>query len=149
MKENLLKLERPGTGRVLLQDFYNAALSGNPHFTEKQAFLRDTGILDETDPQRPSVVIPNYVNAATNCVAESRFYKVCCVNECEPLLGSLERHLAAPDAEPGRIVELVEQLPSSTVDAPRRLPAPLVQRLEEIASHHGGRVPLHGRLFSQ
>merc|ERR1719436_1348988 len=135
--------------RVFLQDFYGKALSGSHNFVETREFLRDSGILDETDPKRPSVIIPNYVNSAVNCVAESKFFKVCCINECEPLLGSLERHVAAPTALPSRIVELVEQLPSSTVDVPRKLSASLVKRLEDIAAHHGGVVPLHGRLFAQ
>jgi len=40
-------------------------------------------------------------------------------------------------------------MPSDTVDAPRNLSSALVGRLNEIAQNHGGRVPLHGRLFSQ
>merc|ERR1719401_708419 len=40
-------------------------------------------------------------------------------------------------------------MPSSTVPADRELHPILVARLEEIAKHHGGRVPLHGRLFAQ
>merc|ERR1712217_560791 len=31
----------------------------------------------------------------------------------------------------------------------RLLPTVLIQRLEEIASHHNGKVPFHGRLFAQ
>merc|ERR1719293_535936 len=40
-------------------------------------------------------------------------------------------------------------LQTDTVDAPRNLSSALVARLEEIAQHHGGLVPLHGRLFAQ
>merc|ERR1719277_1940466 len=68
---------------------------------------------------------------------------------CEALLGALERHIAAPDAMPARIVEIVSSMPSTTVPAPRSLPGKLVDRLEEIASQHGGKVPFHGRLFAQ
>merc|ERR1719413_222807 len=52
-------------------------------------------------------------------------------------------------ASPGRIAELVAGLPSDTVDAPRNLSEPLLSRLGEIADHHNGLVPLHGRLFAQ
>merc|ERR1719277_1976873 len=38
---------------------------------------------------------------------------------------------------------------SDSVDAPRNLSASLVSRLWEIADHHDGSVPLHGRLFAQ
>merc|ERR1719362_238558 len=35
------------------------------------------------------------------------------------------------------------------VQAPRNLSAAQLGRLDEIAAVHGGRVPLHGRLFAQ
>jgi diadenosine tetraphosphatase ApaH/serine/threonine PP2A family protein phosphatase len=149
LKESLLKMEQPGTGRVPLAKFYEAALNGAWQFSENKAYLQQSGALDDTDQARPSVVIPNYINAPANCVASSKFYSVCCINECEALLGYLERKIASPFAPIQEILELVEQLPSSTVEAPRKLPQNLVQRLEEIATHHGGQVPFHGRLFSQ
>merc|ERR1740130_1685644 len=40
-------------------------------------------------------------------------------------------------------------MPTATVHAPRNLSQTLMQRLDEIASQHGGKVPLHGRLFAQ
>merc|ERR1719418_183184 len=48
-----------------------------------------------------------------------------------------------------RIVDIVSSTPSDTEAAPRNLSATLVTRLDDIASRHGGRVPLHGRLFMQ
>lgn len=149
LKDSLLKLEERGTGRVPLATFYEAALNGQWQFSESKAYLRQLGSLDEADDGRPTVVIPNYVNSPTNCVASSKFYSVCCINECESLLGHLERTLTAPKATPTRIVEVIEMLPSATVDAPRKLPNKLVTRLEEIAAHHGGHVPFHARLFNQ
>merc|ERR1719428_2695583 len=71
------------------------------------------------------------------------------MDECEAPLGHLEKRVAAPDATVEALSELVSALPSSTVSAPRQLTAGLRSRLEGIASHHGGRVPLHGRLFAQ
>lgn len=149
LKDSLLKLEQRGTGRVPLASFYEAALNGQWQFGENTAYLRQLGNLDETDASRPSVIIPNYVNSITNCVASSKFYAVCCINECEALLSHVEQTVGAPTATPGQIAKIVEQLPSATVDAPRKLPATLLQRLEEIAAHHGGQVPFHGRLFNQ
>jgi len=149
LKGSLLALEEPGTGRVRLDTFYQSALDGNWQFSESVAYLRQLGALDESDPARPSVVIPNYINSPSNCVASSKFYSVCCIDECEALLGHLETHIAAPDASPERIAELVSDLPSATVRAPRQLPRPLTEKLFEIAASHGGAVPLHGRLFAQ
>merc|ERR1712014_139286 len=70
-------------------------------------------------------------------------------NECESLLGHLEVEIASPEAEPKRIAQLVANLPSSSVQAPRSLSQRLLSRLGEIARGHGGTVPLHGRLFAQ
>jgi hypothetical protein len=61
----------------------------------------------------------------------------------------LEVEIAAPTAEVSRILAFVQELPSPTVAAPRNLSATLRRRLEEIATANGGRVPMHGRLFSQ
>jgi len=147
LKHQLMKVESPGTGRVPLEDFYQP--SDDFAFDESVPYLRLLGALDESDPERVGVIIPNYVNSLANCLLSVKYYSVCCLSECESLLGSLESSLAAPDATPTRIIELVSKLPSDTVTAPRVLPDTLVRRLDEIASFHGGRVPLHGRLFSQ
>jgi len=149
LKDLMLKYETPGTGRVSLARFYEAALNGVWQFSEHKGYLQQLGSLDETDPNRPSIVIANYINSPANCVAASKFYYVCCINECESLLAHLERQIAAPQATPDRIVKVIEQLPSSTVDAPRSLSGSQVQRLEEIAAIHNGFVPFHARLFNQ
>jgi len=150
VKSSLVELEGvPGTGRVWLDTFYESALNGSWMFTESADYLRALGALDETDPKRPSVIIPNYVNSPSNCLASSKYYSVCCVDECEVILSSLERNIAAPLASPARVAELVARLPPATVPAPREIPATLVRRLEEIAAANAGQVPLHGRLFAQ
>merc|ERR1719267_200863 len=40
-------------------------------------------------------------------------------------------------------------MPSATVPANRTLPPSQIHRLQKIAEKHGGRVPIHGRLFLQ
>merc|ERR1712194_910356 len=96
-----------------------------------------------------SVVIPNYMSSQTNCLTSSGFYAVCCTNECEGLMRHVERDLAAPSASPDRIAEVISNLPSDTVDAPRNLSTALLGRLQDIANFHGGLVQLYGLLFSQ
>jgi hypothetical protein len=115
LKSVLMSMEEPGTGRVLLKNFYGDALKGNFAFTENREYLRELGALDETEPARESVIIANYINAASNCGASTGVYSVCCINECEGLLGHLEKEIAEPDATPDRIIEVVTHLPSSTV----------------------------------
>jgi hypothetical protein len=149
MKDSLVKIEDSGTGRVLLSDFYKPGLDGQWQFQESASYLRQLGALDETNPSKPSVIIANYLTSTTNCIASSSFYSVCCMEECEGLLGHLERDIAGPEASPSRIAKLVSDLSSSSVDAPRQLSQVLLDRLGEIAATHGGTVPLHGRLFAQ
>merc|ERR1719203_867839 len=96
-----------------------------------------------------SVVIPNYIQSQSNCLAGSSFYSVCCLDVCEGLLGSLEREIRASTAAPSQIAAVISGLPSDTVHLPRNLSVALITRLDEIAHVHGGRVPLHGRLFAQ
>merc|ERR1719336_2727544 len=149
LKANIMKLESEVSGRVLLRDFYGDTIEGGWQFSESISYLRDHGILDESDPKQKSVLIPNYITSSSNCLASSGLYSVCCPDECEPLLGYLEREIGEPDATPARIASIVANLPSDTIQAPRVLPEAMYSRLEEVSSYHGGRVPLHGRLFAQ
>merc|ERR1719384_1558468 len=149
LKGALADMEYKNSGRVLLSDFYREGMKGEFLFIEQVDYLRKLGALDETDPKHPSVVIPNYLGGQANCLASTSFHSVCCIDECESLLSQLERGVAAPTASPALLAELVGRLHSDTIDAPRNLSASLVLRLSEIADHHGGTVPLHGRLFAQ
>ena len=76
LKRKLTDMEFRGTGRVRMTDFFSNALSGGWEFMESIQYLRNQGALDETDPSRPHVVIPNYMNSLTNCLAASNFYAV-------------------------------------------------------------------------
>jgi len=149
LKDKLLDMEYEGSGRVLLSRFYAGSLKGDFSFVEGVDYLRKLGALDETNPKRPSVMIPNYINSVANCISHSGFYSLCCIDECEGLMTQLERKLAEPRVAPERIASIVSALSSDTVAAPRNLSAPLLARLDEIAAFHDGRVPLHGRLFAQ
>merc|ERR1719201_3185163 len=57
--------------------------------------------------------------------------------------------ISAPDATPATILSLVPNIASATMPSSRSLSPWLHHRLDEVAKHHGGRVPLHGRLFAQ
>lgn len=153
LKDELVAMEdknQGGAGRVRLADFYKKAVHEEKwQFGESIAYLRQLGALDESDPQNLKVMIANYVNGPSNCVASSKYYSVCCRNECEDLLGQLEIQIAKPEGSAKEIAALVADLPSHTVPGKRSLPDWLLKRLDEVAAHHGGLVPLHGRLFMQ
>merc|ERR1719343_706366 len=149
MKNRLLELS-DGSGRVRLSKFYEAAFENrSSHFSESPDYLRHQGVLDETDPRRPSVILTNYVYGRGNCLACSSLYSTCCINECEGLMANLEKSIANPLAEPRTVAQLAASMPSDTVSAPRNLSTVMLRRLDEIAGRHSGLIPLHGRLFAQ
>merc|ERR1719352_322886 len=115
LKDKLVNMEYRGTGRVRLADFYKPALDGTWTFQESAGYLRALGLLDESDPSQPAVMIANYLVSKANCIASSGYYSVCCKNECEGLLGHLEQSLGEPEVKPAKIAALVANLPSSTV----------------------------------
>lgn len=150
MKSKLIAMGDGGVGRVPLASFYKTSIDDNTfEFQESEGYLRELGALDDTDPTHPSVIITNYIQSPTNCIASESLYSVCCLNECEQLMSHLEKEIDSPDAEPSRIAAIVSSLPSSTVEAPRALSSTLLGRLDEAAAAHGGTVQLHGRLFGQ
>jgi len=149
MKDHLLDLDLSHSGRVPLADFHAQPRTNKYSFTESKETLREYGALDETVPSDPQVIIANYVVNPSNCIAEGKYFSVCCVSECEGLLSELAAHVQAPFAEAEVLLSLVSNMSSSSVDGPRVLPEGLVEKLYEIAKRHDGTIPLHSRLFAQ
>lgn len=150
MTQSLAAIEDHGTGRVLLTDFYSAAVNdGKWQFQESEAYLRQLGALDESSPGNPRVIIPNWVNGRSNCVGSSDFHDVCCLSQCDAFLAQLERRLGAPAASPSDVEAAVAALSSPITAAGRDVGPVLRNRLQAIAAAHGGMVPTYGRLFAQ
>jgi hypothetical protein len=150
LKDSLVALEDRGSGRVKLPDFYRGDPDHTWTFDENVDYLRLIGALDETFPENPRIIIPNYVASRSNCLNTlSSYYSTCCIDECEDIINKIESHIKAPEATPAQIVDAAVRLPSSPMAASSALSAKLRLRLDEIATMHGGVVPLHGRLFAQ
>jgi len=151
MKKMLVKLEEfEGSGRVRLADFYGSALhAGQWQFSESVGYLRELGALDESESSNLRVVIPNYLNAPSNCMEPSAYYGVCCIDECEELLGHVEKEVKAPTATPKEIANIFVNVPSASLAAGRKLSTTSLHRLQELGDHHQGHIPIHGRLFAQ
>jgi len=142
MKDTLVKVEHlPGSGRVRLRDFYTK--TPRFEFGESADYLRAAGVLDESDPDDPKVMIPNYLTSSANCLHPSDYFEICCFDVCEELMDRIEAKLEAPVTSPDTIVSIVSTLSN------RSLPAQLLDLLQQVAQHHGGLVPIHGRLFAQ
>jgi len=149
MKDALISMDSDGTGRVPLSSFYDTSQTDIYHFTESKEYLKQVGAYDESAAGGPRVRISNYMLGPSNCIASSTYYSICCISECETLLNQLEAKVQAPSASPNHLLELVRHMSSSTVDSHREFSDVLVSKLQSIADHHDGDVPLHGRLFSQ
>merc|ERR1719189_615203 len=122
---------------------------GEWRFGESEAYLRELGALDETSTWRgKQVIVPNYMQAASNCVVTRSHYLVCCMVECERILGQVEAAVGAPTATPDQLLQVVEGIADGD-DEPAHLDAAMRAQLQRVARMHGGFVPLHGRLFAQ
>lgn len=149
LKAEMHGMESKKAGRVRLPEFYKKGLFSHWQFNEKIDYLRTLGAADETEPNNPLVILPNYLTARTNCLEASGIYALCCRNECEDLMGQLEGSTAAPEASPEKIAQLVATMATDTVKAPRELSPVLLERLSQVAATNGGKVPLYSRLFAQ
>jgi len=150
MKSQLVGMDRTGTGRVKLSDFYGTGMDADWRFGESESYLRELGVLDESSPWLgKQVVIPNYLLAASNCIVSTPHYLICCQNECEELLREVEEGIGAPMAHPQDVLRIVANLTSSSSEYAPQLDGSLQEQLHMVAQAHGGKVPLHGRLFSQ
>merc|ERR1719277_578656 len=147
MKADLVTMSRPeGTGRVPLEAFHahprNSDSTAVFAFTETVQRLREAEVLDETRPGNSSVIVADFMQIASNCVSTSKFYSICCMDECEGLMQHIEAQVNAPAAPADVLLALVENLSSPTAVAPRDLDEALIDKLHSVAKQHGGLVPL-------
>jgi len=153
MKESLMAMDKHSTGRVPLARFYSTAINTDWRFGESEAYLRELGALDESSSWLGAqVIIPNYLQATSNCIVSSAHYLVCCQAECESLMGEIESAIQTPEALPETILNIVRKMTSQATldhDEPAHLDGNMVEQLNKVAKNHGGKVPLHGRLFAQ
>jgi len=151
IRDILVGMDYGSTGRVATKIFYNAAMHGEWRFAESMEYLRGLGALDETSVVKgPQVIIANYIQGASNCIISQEHYRVCCHNECEDILSEFETLVGSPVATPEAILSIVKNnLTVSLDDSPIKVSSSLQSQLQEITKVNNGKVPLHGRLFSQ
>jgi len=146
MKDDLTEMQIGNSGRVLISDFY---ANRDLHLHESFEYLKNLGAVEESKSYSTRLVIPNYISSKSRCLPFSGYYAVCCPDECQSWLGKFEKEFSAPLATTEMIVEVVSRGDSSSMLSPRNVSASLYARLTKIASSHGGKIPLHGRLFMQ
>merc|ERR1719329_1107933 len=97
MKDQLVAMDADADGRVPLSKFYGKAIDTEWRFGESEAYLRELGALDESSMWKgKQVIIPNYLQAASNCIVSTPHYLVCCEAECEAFLNDIETFIGAP-----------------------------------------------------
>lgn len=112
-----------------------------PLFIEEERHLRTFGIMDDSRPDAPQVIVPNWLVSKSMCLTTASYYMVCCPNECEMILDQL-RTVRRPSVAPDEVKYLLAKLAK---------PAPenLAPELHDIAAAHGGSVPLHSISFAR
>mmetsp|Transcript_5064 Transcript_5064/g.11773 ORF Transcript_5064/g.11773 Transcript_5064/m.11773 type:complete len:575 (-) Transcript_5064:229-1953(-) len=150
VRAKLTKMDTSNTGRVPLATFHKAALDGDWHFSESLTYLRHLGAVDESSAWHgPRVIIPNYIQSASNCLVAAADYRVCCQTQCESYMDVFEAAVEGPTAEPDVILALTAKIIEENSEGQFRFPSSLRQQLLKISRANHGRVPLHGRLFAQ
>jgi len=150
IKNSLVHMDVHNTGRVKLSQFYGKSQNGVWQFREASAYLRELGALDESSTlQGPQVIIPNYVAGMSNCITSAPYYSICCLNDCDRVFQNLEAAIPAATASTPEIIRAVESMPDTFSLEGEKVSETLRSRLEEVAALHGGKVPMHGRLFAQ
>lgn len=146
MKESLVALDVGRTGRIPLSIFYGAS----DYFGESEGYLDAQGVLDYST-QEAQVIIPNYLQAASNCIVATSQYQICCLNSCERVLEDIELEVKKPQATVEELLFVVGNMtdPSSLEEDEVVVGDELKQRLREVSVAHGGKVRLHSRLFAQ
>lgn len=98
-----------------LSKFYGKSITDSEwRFGESESYLRELGALDETSWLGKQVIIPNYIQGASNCIVTAEHYSICCINECEPIMAEIEAQVQKPLAEPEQIIALVGNMTALT-----------------------------------
>merc|ERR1719498_2050892 len=76
LRDGMIQKDLNGTGRIPLETIKGQRIESFI-FLEPEAYLRDLGVLDESDAEiGPQIVIPNYVNSMSNCAEPSPFFSI-------------------------------------------------------------------------
>jgi len=156
MRSILEKLDPSGTGRVPVDLLRAQKRVSTFTFTETDEDLKESGALDESNPDQRMVRIANYMMSPSNCGEYSSYYSVCCPDRCTDIIEKIEGKFLAPTADALELLYVVGNISSlgDELEGPQSPlfgshGAELRQRIGIIAQKNGGQVPLHGRMFAQ
>eukprot|EP00927_Polykrikos_kofoidii_P009844 TRINITY_DN14127_c0_g1_i1.p1 TRINITY_DN14127_c0_g1~~TRINITY_DN14127_c0_g1_i1.p1 ORF type:complete len:522 (-),score=78.64 TRINITY_DN14127_c0_g1_i1:123-1652(-) len=157
MKETLKGLTKSQDGQVPYEAFKTEPAHASFQFTETAAYLQRGSALiqpsgyrkltDNDDGNDTFVLIANYMLGPSNCIAPSNYHSVCCLNECEIIMRSIEELAQAPILAPQDMHTVIDTVDVSAGQGSRPLPPRLVAELDEIAKRNDGVVTLHSPDF--
>merc|ERR1719291_101086 len=144
MKATLTKLDKKGKGSVTLDAFHSEPAHVSYQFTETAEYLQKTGEL-LGDGDEGEVLVANYILGPSNCIASSKYYAVCCLNECETIQSEFEHKTQAPQTSVESIMQIMQGISSETRSS--EVIAELTEDLYGASSRHDNAVPLHSADF--
>lgn len=106
-------------------------------------YLQKLDAIDTFYPKNPSVIVTNYVDGSHNCVAGNANFALCCISDCISILRTYEQEVQEPHTTPEEVLRITKTMPFAV------LTEDLIARLFNISQITGGRVHLHGQLFSE
>lgn len=140
MEKTFTSLEGGMNGSVRHADLINSP-SGSL-FREPKDYLLSLGALDESQPDGPHILMPNYMLGPSNCDGTTSFYDLCCPNACEAHKMQLERGLLNAGDPLETVKAIVRQRLASTI------PDDLLNELHSLVQANQGQVLIHGRGFA-
>lgn len=147
MRHAIAEFDDDDTGYLSLADFHRTRSSGHWHFTESASMLQEMGALEDgTGSRRPRVLIPNYLQAASNCIASTSEYRICCMDECVGFARQVELAVHNSSASPKQLLRLAYEFAPDTHGRPPTKAA--AAALQKLAAAQGGWVALHGRAYA-
>jgi len=140
MEKDFASIEGGMNGRVRLADLRKVEHA--ELFRESEDYLRKVGALDESAPDGPHLLMPNYMLGPSNCDGTTSFYDLCCPNECEDHKTRLERALLGSKDYHETVKSVVQQRLGTPISED------LLKRLNSLVQANKGQVLIHGRGFA-
>eukprot|EP00930_Biecheleria_cincta_P099141 TRINITY_DN90787_c0_g1_i1.p1 TRINITY_DN90787_c0_g1~~TRINITY_DN90787_c0_g1_i1.p1 ORF type:complete len:530 (+),score=102.21 TRINITY_DN90787_c0_g1_i1:61-1650(+) len=141
MEKTFTALHGGMNGSVRHADLINSELGSL--FREPKEYLVSLGALDETLPDGPHLLMPNYMLGPSNCDGTTSFYDLCCPNDCEAHKMQLERALMEAGNPLESVKTVVQQRLASTI------PDDLLKHLHSLVQANQGQLLIHGRGFAE
>jgi hypothetical protein len=144
VKEELVAKPSQREGQVLLSEVTPSYATGRRSLlTDSSREMQMLGALSTASDEPARLIIPNYVNSQSMCLSTTSFYMACCPNECQGILATLERSVAAPAVAAAELPKLKAALPGPA------LREPLLQELHALVEKESGMLALHGHAFAE